>query len=103
MEITARSRGLKLVGFPSHSPPTHRGFAFYVVDSRSPDALGRIPTDQCSPSTGFPARRIHPARSVDSRFAQRLTLSGLPIHLAPAGHARLIRSFPLGSPATSRA
>ena len=35
-----------------------------VVDSRSPDRLGRIPTDQCSPSAGFPARRIHPIRSI---------------------------------------
>jgi hypothetical protein len=41
-----------------------RGIAGHVADSRSPDPLGRIPTDQCSPFAGFPARRIHPIRSI---------------------------------------
>jgi len=54
---------------------------FYVVDSRSPDRLGRIPTDQCSPSAGFPARRIHPIRSIETRSAPAslaATLAALP-------------------------
>ena len=47
-----------------HSRSCPRHFALYVVDSRSPDRLGRIPTDQCSLSAGFPARRIYPIRSI---------------------------------------
>ena len=56
------------LGTSRRTRPLPRGVARHVVDSRSPDPLGRIPTDQCSPSGGFPARRIHPIRSIVSRL-----------------------------------
>ena len=74
------TRAIETHSLPSSIAATLRGFAFYValpkkfhslrrdvfyvVDSRSPDRLGRIPTDQCSPSAGFSARRIHPIDSI---------------------------------------
>ena len=58
-----------------HSRSRPRHFAFNVVHSRSPDRLGSIPTDQCSPSAGFPAGRIHPIRSIETRSLPALTRS----------------------------
>ena len=58
-----------------HSRSRPRHFAFNVVHSRSPDRLGSIPTDQCSPPAGFPAERIHPIRSIETRSLPALTRS----------------------------
>ena len=75
-----------------------RGFTGHVVDSRSPDRLGRIPIDQCSPSAGFPARCMHPIRSIekDYRFetdeasfaGANFTAGGCELRIEPVGRAR---------------
>ena len=86
------------LGTSRRTRPLVRGVAGHVVDSRSPDRLGRIPIDQCSPSAGFPARCMHPIRSIekDYRFetdeasfaGANFTAGGCELRIEPVGRAR---------------